>query len=69
MVNTVILFPFGWEIRYRGVHDHLAAFLRDFKANAHDDIEDALTGIYEKEILAGDTRAYSQMSEGIRRIN
>jgi predicted phage terminase large subunit-like protein len=52
MVNACIVFPLGWETRYEKIYNHLTTFLRDFKANTHDDIEDAITGIYEKEITA-----------------
>ncbi|MBP3611956.1 MAG: phage terminase large subunit, partial [Rikenellaceae bacterium] len=46
MVNAQIVFPFGWNERYPKAYQHLTTFRRDFGANAHDDIEDALTGIY-----------------------
>lgn len=46
-----IIMPLGWENRYPHAEQHLRRFLRNLRGNAHDDIEDALTGIVEKEIL------------------
>lgn len=46
-----VIMPLGWENRYFHASQHLARFHRTFKANTHDDIEDTLTGIVEKEIL------------------
>lgn len=46
-----IIMPLGWENRYPKAEQHLRRFLRNWRGNAHDDIEDALTGIVEKEIL------------------
>lgn len=65
-VNAQIVFPFGWETRYEKVYQHLASFLRDFKANKHDDPEDALTGVYEKEIAEGNALPYSHQNRGVR---
>lgn len=64
-VNQHIVMPFGWETRYEKVYNHLTGFLRKFDANDHDDIEDALTGVYEKEIAGGNTRAYNQSNRGV----
>lgn len=66
MVNQCIVFPFGWETRYKAVYDHITNFLRNFKANVHDDPEDALTGIYEKEILTGNILPYSHANRGVK---
>lgn len=66
MVNQHIIMPFGWENRYKAVYDHITGFLRKFDANTHDDPEDGLTGIYEKEIEDGDIRPYGQVRRGIR---
>jgi predicted phage terminase large subunit-like protein len=66
MVNQHIIMPFGWENRYKNVYDHVTGFLRKFDANTHDDPEDGLTGIYEKEIENGDIRPYNQATRGIR---
>ena len=66
LVNSLVVMPLGWETRYKEVWEHLSGFLRDFCANAHDDIEDCLTGIVEKELLGGDCRPYSQQTRGIR---
>lgn len=48
-VNDCIIFPEGWESKYPEVYKHLTTFMRDFKANEHDDIEDVLTSIVETE--------------------
>jgi predicted phage terminase large subunit-like protein len=69
MVNNSIVMPFGWETRYKAVYDHLTTFLRNFSANKHDDPEDGLTGIYEKEIADGNIRAYGHENRGIKRRN
>ena len=65
-VNQHIVFPFGWETRYKKFHDHITGFLRKFDANTHDDDADGLTGIYEKEISDGNTRPYNAASRGVR---
>ena len=64
-VNQHIIMPFGWETRYPKVFEHLSAFLRKFDANAHDDIEDGLTGVYEKEIADGNVKPYYIGSRGV----
>lgn len=68
-VNAQIIMPLGWEERFQKIHEHVTGFLRDFPANEHDDPEDGLTGIYEKELADGDTRPYSQATRGIKRRN
>lgn len=68
-VNAQIIMPLGWEERFSKIHEHVTGFLRDFPANEHDDPEDGLTGIYEKELADGDTRPYSQAIRGIKRRN
>lgn len=68
-VNAQIIMPLGWEERFPKIHEHVTGFLRDFPANEHDDPEDGLTGIYEKELADGDTRPYSQETRGIKRRN
>lgn len=66
MVNQYIIMPFGWESRYQKVHDHLTKFLRNFSANTHDDPEDGITGIYEKELADGNIRPYNHENRGIK---
>ena len=66
MVNAQIIMPFGWETRYKDIYNHVTTFLRDFSANAHDDIEDGLTGIYEKELTNGNTRSYAHGNRGVK---
>lgn len=66
MVNSQIIMPVGWEERFPKIHEHVTGFLRDFRANAHDDPEDGLTGIYEKELADGDEKPYSRVSRGIK---
>lgn len=66
MVNQHIIMPFGWETRFEAVHKHVTGFLRKFDANTHDDAEDGLTGIYEKEIASGNILPYNQVSRGVK---
>lgn len=66
MVNTQIVFPFGWEERYPRAYNHITTFLRDFSANKHDDAEDGLTGIYEKELADGNCLPYGHTNRGIK---
>lgn len=69
MVNTQIIMPFGWERRYEKIYNHLMSFLRNFGANKHDDAEDALTGVYEKEIANGNAMPYNHQNRGVLRRN
>jgi len=69
MVNQCIIMPFGWETRYKAVYDHVTGFLRKFDANTHDDPEDGLTGIYEKEIADGNIQPYAHANRGVKRCN
>lgn len=69
MVNSQIIMPFGWETRYKAFYDHITTFLRDFKANKHDDPEDGLTGIYEKELADFNVMAYGYTNRGVVRRN
>lgn len=69
MVNQSIIMPFGWETRYKAIYDHVTTFLRNFDANTHDDPEDGLTGIYEKEIADGNIQPYAHANRGVRRRN
>lgn len=65
-VTQHIIMPYGWQTRFPKVYEHLTNFLRKFGANPHDDIEDALTGVVEKEILPGNYLPYDQSSRGVR---
>lgn len=67
MVNQSIIMPFGWETRYKAIYDHVTTFLRNFDANTHDDPEDGLTGIYEKEIADGNIQPYAHANRGVKR--
>ena len=69
MVNQSIIMPFGWETRYKAIYDHVTTFLRNFDANTHDDPEDGLTGIYEKEIADGNLQPYAHVNRGVKRRN
>lgn len=66
MVNQQIIFPFGWERRFEKAYEHVTNFLRNFSANAHDDMEDGLTGIYEKELADGNSQPYNMQNRGVR---
>ncbi len=65
-VNQHIIMPIGWEKRFEKAYNHITGFLRKFDANVHDDIEDALCGIYEKEIADGNIKPYGAMSRGVK---
>lgn len=65
-VNQHVIFPYNWEKRFPAAYRHVTEFLRSFPANAHDDFEDALTGVYEKEIADGNTKPYSAYTRGIK---
>ena len=69
MVNQSVIMPFGWETRYKAIYDHVTGFLRKFDANEHDDPEDGLTGIYEKEIADGNIAPYAHERRGVKRRN
>ncbi|CDN31559.1 Phage terminase, large subunit [Mucinivorans hirudinis] len=49
-VMSRILMPEGWQQRWREFADELTCLRRNFRANAHDDAADTLTGIIETEI-------------------
>lgn len=68
-VMQSVIMPLGWEKRYPNAYQKLTHFLRTFKANAHDDLPDALTGLVEKEILPCNVRPYSHQHRGIKRAN
>lgn len=51
LVTYHIIMPFDWETRFPAFYEAVTGFLRNFKANAHDDVPDCLSGIIEKEIL------------------
>lgn len=44
-----IFMPADWSVRFPEFFHHLTTFRRSFKANAHDDGADAITGIAERE--------------------
>lgn len=69
LVNQHVIMPFGWENRYKNIYSHLTDFLRDFGANEHDDAEDALTGICEKEIMDGNIMPYGHANRGVKLRN
>lgn len=66
MVNQQIVFPFDWETRFPKVYEHITSFLRNFSANEHDDAEDGITGIYEKELADGNALPYGNENRGVR---
>ena len=55
-VCASILMPRGWQVRWPGFAAELASFRRNFRANAHDDAADTLTGIVEKELYQQGSR-------------
>jgi predicted phage terminase large subunit-like protein len=66
MVNTQIVMPFDWERRFPSLYYKATHYLAVFKANAHDDVPDVLTGIYEKELAIGNDMNYGKR-RGVRR--
>lgn len=46
-VQQVLLFPHDWAYRWPTFYAHLTQFKRVFRANAHDDCADAVTGVVE----------------------
>ena len=48
-VQHNIIMPYDWSLRFPEFFHHITTFRRTFKANAHDDGADALTGIAERE--------------------
>ena len=48
-VQHNIVMPYDWSMRFPEFFHHITTFRRTFKANAHDDGADALTGIAERE--------------------
>lgn len=68
-VTSSIVFPIGWESRWETFYNHVTHFLRYFKGNSHDDPEDALTGIIEKEITPNNVKPYRNQRRGISRKN
>ena len=50
LVTYHIIMPYGWETRFPKAYKDVTGFLRKFTANEHDDIEDVLSGMIEKEI-------------------
>lgn len=64
-VNQSIIMPFGWETRYPEACKHIKDFLRNFSANKHDDLEDCLTTLYEKEIADGNAAPYGNGNRGV----
>lgn len=49
-VMQAVRFPKGWDLKWPSFFAHLSGFKRNFRANAHDDGADALTGVVEREI-------------------
>lgn len=65
-VNEQIVMPFDWERRFPSLYRKVTHYLSVFKANAHDDVPDVLTGIYEKELAIGSDVGYGKR-RGVRR--
>ena len=65
-VNEQIIMPFDWQTRHPALYQKVTHYLSVFKANAHDDVPDVLTGIYEKELSLANDATYSHR-RGLRR--
>lgn len=61
LVAQHVVMPFDWASRWQRFHAHLTQFLRNFKANEHDDGADCVTMMVEREIMDD--------APGIRRRN
>ena len=48
-VQHNVVLPYDWALRFPDFFHHITTFRRTFKANAHDDGADALTGVVERE--------------------
>jgi len=46
-VNRRVLFPSDWKSRWPQAYEHIKMYKKNFKANKHDDLADALTGMVE----------------------
>ena len=66
MVNAQIVMPVDWADRWPSFHVAATHYLSVFKANAHDDVPDVLTGIFEKELSLANDATYSHR-RGLRR--
>ena len=66
MVNGQVIMPFNWEQRWPEFYNHITHFVSVFKSNAHDDAEDVITGIYERELAIGNDMLYGKR-RGVRR--
>jgi predicted phage terminase large subunit-like protein len=65
-VNEQIVMPFDWERRFPQLYQKATHYLSVFKANAHDDVPDVLTGIFERELAIGSDMQYGKR-RGLRR--
>ena len=59
-VNEQVVMPFDWERRFPQLYQKATHYLSVFKANAHDDVPDVLTGIVEKELSFGNDMMYGK---------
>lgn len=46
-VSRRVLFPSNWDLLFPEFYEHITKFKKVFRANAHDDCADALTGVIE----------------------
>jgi len=47
-VNSTVVFPDDWHVRWPDFFNHVVAYKKLFKANKHDDAPDVLTGMVEE---------------------
>lgn len=66
IVNNQIVMPIGWESRFPTFYESVTTYLRDFKANAHDDAPDAMSEIAIRELADGKIRPYGAETRGVR---
>ena len=66
MVNAQIVMPVDWADRWPSFYVAATHYLSVFKANAHDDVPDVLTGIFERELSLANDTSYGK-KRGLRR--
>ena len=66
MVNAQIVMPVDWADRWPSFYVAATHYLSVFKANAHDDVPDVLTGIFERELSLANDSSYGK-KRGLRR--
>lgn len=53
--------PRGWHLAWPEFYQHLTTYKRLFRANAHDDAADAITGIIERELCGSESGGWQRV--------